>query len=109
MMMKIDYQEVGRRIAKRRKELGLKQFEVNERAELSDKYLSHIETARTIPSIEVLMKICTVLDTTPDNLLLGSTKCGTDQQLIEKIRLIESEEKKELLNRFIDWLAGQKF
>ena len=105
--MGIDYQKVGRRIAKRRNELGLKQFEVNERAGLSDKYLSHIETARTIPSIEVLMKICVVLDITPDYLLLGSVKNDTDQQLVEKLKLIESETKKELLSKFMDWLIEQ--
>lgn len=105
--MRVDYKEVGRRIAKRRKELGLKQFEVNERAELSDKYLSHIETARTIPSIEVLMKICSVLNITPDNLLLGSTITNTDQQLAEKLKLVTGENKEKLLSNFIDWLIEQ--
>ena len=105
--LNVNYNELGRRVAKRRKELGLKQVEVNERADLSDKYLSHIETARSIPSIEVLMKICTVLDTTPDHLLLGSTKNGVDQQIAEKLNLITDEKKKHLLSSFIDWLIEQ--
>ena len=44
--MYTDFKEIGRRIAARRKELGLRQGYVNEDAGLSDKYLSNIENAR---------------------------------------------------------------
>ena len=40
--MELDYAEIGKRIARRRKELGLKQTEVCERAGINDKYLSCI-------------------------------------------------------------------
>lgn len=40
MFMELDYFEIGRRIARRRKDLGLKQTEVCERAGINDKYLS---------------------------------------------------------------------
>ena len=50
--MDLDYKEIGKRIARRRKELGLKQSEVEERADLSQKYLSNIERSISIPSIE---------------------------------------------------------
>ena len=40
--MEIDYKEIGRRIAKRRKELGLRQVQVCELAGINDKYLSCI-------------------------------------------------------------------
>lgn len=40
--MELDYSEIGKRIARRRKELGLKQAEVCERAGINDKYLSCI-------------------------------------------------------------------
>lgn len=53
--MELDYREIGRRIARRRKELGLRQVEVCERADINDKYLSCIERATSIPSLEVLM------------------------------------------------------
>ena len=38
--MKIDYTALGKRIAKRRKELGLKQYEVCELIDVNYKYLS---------------------------------------------------------------------
>jgi transcriptional regulator with XRE-family HTH domain len=45
MFMELDYFEIGKRIARRRKDLGLKQTEVCERAGINDKYLSCIERA----------------------------------------------------------------
>lgn len=62
----IDYKEVGRRIALRRKSLGRTQADTEEKAGIGDGYLSKIETARSIPSLETLMKICSALETTPD-------------------------------------------
>jgi len=82
--MYVDYREVGRRIAARRRALGLKQNKVNEMAELSDKYLSNIETARSIPSIDVLMRICKALDTTPDYILLGAV-CENEKGSMDKL------------------------
>ena len=62
--MELDYAEIGRRIARRRKALGLKQVQVCERAGINDKYLSSIERAASIPSLEVLMKLAIALETT---------------------------------------------
>lgn len=107
--MYVDYTQLGKRIASRRRSLGMKQAEVNEKAGLSDKYLSHIETGRTIPSIDVLMKICAALDTTPDYLLLGALQDGNDnmsEAAVQKIKMIKGG-KKSLLYNFIDWLAEQ--
>ena len=104
--MYVDYKEVGKRIAKRRKELGLKQRQVNEMAELSDKYLSNIETARSIPSIDVLMRICKVLKTTPDYFLLGSVnivkESDMDNLIRDKLKKLSSEQKQFIYN-FIEW------
>lgn len=104
--MYVDYKEVGKRISKRRKELGLKQRQVNEMAELSDKYLSNIETARSIPSIDVLMRICKVLKVTPDYFLVGSINTYTDSDMDnlikEKTKNLTSEQKQFVCN-FIEW------
>lgn len=95
--MYVDYKEVGRRIAARRKTLGLKQNKVNEMADLSDKYLSNIETARSIPSIDVLMRICKALDTTPDQILLGAVKneAGSEIGKIVGEKVASMSEKKQ--------------
>ena len=74
--MDLDYEEIGRRIARRRKDLGLKQAEVEERAGIGYKYLSSIENASSIPSVEVVMKLAKALDTTPDEFLVGTSRSG---------------------------------
>ncbi|MGN0467274.1 MAG: helix-turn-helix domain-containing protein [Acutalibacteraceae bacterium] len=109
--MFVDYKEVGRRIAQRRKELGLKQAEVCESAELSDKYLSNIERATSIMSIDVLMRICEALDTTPNYLLLGATEShsnqGYEKHFLEKIQAL-SDRQKETVYSFVDWISQQE-
>lgn len=107
--MRVDYVEMGKRIAKRRKELGYRQSYVTEAAGLSDKYLSNIENARSIPSIDVLLRICTVLETTPDYILLGLTK---DSETKEFALLIAEElsevprEQQRFLSDLIGWIAA---
>ncbi len=108
--MYVDYKEVGKRIAARRKALGLKQSAVNEAAGLSDKYLSNIETARSIPSIDVLMRICAALDTTPDQILLGCVKekekANMNRLIIEKLDDL-SGTKQNLVYKFIEILETE--
>lgn len=113
--MYVDYKELGQRIAKRRKELGLKQYQVSERAGLSDKYISCIETAKSIPSIDVLVKICDALETTPDTLLLGAINntSGEDyeRQLIGKLSRLDSNARKlavEILDKFVQYELDRK-
>lgn len=109
--MYTDYKELGKRIAKRRKQLGLSQTKVNEMAGLSDKYLSNIERAVSVPSIDVLMKLCAVLKTTPDELLLGTESAGNIGN-VGRIAAIKTEslprEKQLLALSLLDWLGEQK-
>lgn len=73
-LMELDYKEIGRRIAVRRKRLGLKQAEVSELADISVTYMSSIERAVSIPSTEVVMRLAIALDTTPDEFLVGTAR-----------------------------------
>ena len=72
--MELDYTEIGRRVARRRKELRLTQSQVAEWADISDQYLSNIERAVSIPSTEVVMRLAIALDTTPDEFLVGTAR-----------------------------------
>ena len=94
--MNIDYKEVGRRMSKRRKELGLKQYQVCEMIDVNYKYISNLETGRSAPSLDVIMRLCEALQTTPDYFLLGSDKGKTvisDSTLLEKISVLDSKSK----------------
>ena len=103
--MELDYAEIGKRIARRRNQLGLKQFEVEERADIGDKYLSNIECARSIPSTEVIMKLAIALDTTPDEFLVGSSRWPGEEwkAVAEKLRPLDGK-RLDLVSSFIDWV-----
>lgn len=109
--MYVNYKELGRRIAARRRELGLKQSEVNEAAGLSDKYLSNIERATSVLSVDVLMRLCTALDTTPDELLLGTIEQDGERDLkkavISKAEDMTASQLQLTLN-FMDWVTAQQ-
>jgi transcriptional regulator with XRE-family HTH domain len=106
--MELDYSQIGRRIAQRRKAMGLKQIEVCERAGLSDKYLSCIERATSIPSLEVVMKLALALDTTPDEFLAGSIRYESDEwrDVAELLRAMNPQ-KLDLAKSFLTWLSEQ--
>ncbi len=108
--MKLDYQEIGRRIARRRRELGLKQSEVEERAKIGYKYLSVIERGYSIPSTEVLMRLALALETTPDEFLVGTVRReGGDawQSVAEELRALTPGQL-ELTQNFVRWVAEQE-
>ena len=99
--MNIDYKLIGKRIAHRRKSLGLKQSEVEERAEIGYKYLS-------IPSIEVVMRLAAALDTTPDTFLVGSARQETArwESVAQYLRLLD-EKQLDTAESFLAWLSEQ--
>lgn len=107
--MKLDYKEIGRRIARRRKQLGLKQAAVEELADLGDKYLSSIETGKSIPSTEVIMRLALALDTTPDEFLVGTARHEDEawRDVAEGLRTLTPGQL-ELTRNFIRWAAQQK-
>lgn len=106
--MELDYSQIGRRIARRRKELGLRQTQVCERAGINDKYLSCIERATSIPSLEVIVKLALALDTTPDEFLAGSIRSGEAEwkNVAELMRNMNSEQL-SLAKSFLTWLSEQ--
>lgn len=81
-----------------------------ERAKINDKYLSCIETARAIPSLDVFLRICNALETTPDHILLGTT-CQTEQTtsdtvLLERFHALSSKGQ-HLCLAFMDWISDE--
>ena len=107
--MELDYSEIGRRIARRRKELGLRQVQVCERAGINNKYLSCIERATSIPSLEVIIKIALALDTTPDEFLIGSIRHESEEwrDVAELLRGMDLKQLR-LARSLLTWLSEQK-
>ena len=106
--MNLDYSEIGRRIAKRRKQLNLKQSVVEERADIGYKYLSSIERGFSIPSTEVIMRLAKALDTTPDEFLVGTARVQDEKwrNTAEYLRTM-NEKQLEMADSFLRWLSEQ--
>lgn len=107
--MIIDYTLVGKRIAQARKQQKMTQEKLAEKADISSNYLSHIETSRSIPSLETLMTICGVLNITPDSILLGATVTQESYLVsdIEKKLAQCTESEKRIVFNLIDILLKE--
>ena len=107
--MEIDFKMLGKRIAQRRRDLGLKQNELAEMSDMSNNYLSNIETGRSIPSLTTFATLCKCLKTTPDNFLLGTIKTDNiPQQIVDNLKLCD-EESLPLINDFIQLLINRNY
>ena len=107
--MALDYQQLGRRIAARRRALGLRQVQLCEKCGINSNYLSNIERAKSIPSLEVFMRICQALDTSPDELLSGAVRREGEERwknVAEKLRGLDDRQL-ELAVCLITWAAEQ--
>lgn len=70
----MDYETLGKNIRKYRLLRGLRQEDLAEECECSHSHIGHIENARGIPSLEMVVNIANVLDVTVDQLLTTSYK-----------------------------------
>lgn len=106
--MELDYKAIGTRIAQRRKQLGLKQSEIEEAADIGFKYLSNIERGISIPSTEVIMRLALALDTTPDEFLVGTARQGEEgwKDIAELLRPMKGKQL-DLAKNFLTWLSEQ--
>lgn len=109
--MKPDYTLIGVRIRKRRRKIGLTQEEVAELADISPQYMSNIERAVSIPSVEVVMRLALALDTTPDEFLVGAASHCQDEagwQTVGDLLRGMDERQLDMAKCFLLWLREQK-
>lgn len=69
----MDYDKIGQRIRKLRKECGLSQEALAEKVNISTTHMSHIETGNTKLSLPVLVDIANALQVRTDDLLKDSS------------------------------------
>ena len=78
---------MGNRIKIRRKELRIKQAELAEQLNISNNHMSSIENGRQKPSLDIFIRICNLLNVTPDYLLLGNMHAyNIPQDIIDELR-----------------------
>ena len=108
--MFIDYSSIGKRIAAVRKKRGLKQHEVCEIAGINDKYLSVIENARSIPSLEVILRICKALDVTPNDILTDVVfaEPNVKQRLVYEKMIQLDMEQLQFVDGLLDYMLSSR-
>lgn len=103
--IEFQYSDMGNRIKTRRKELRIKQAELAEKLNISNNHMSSIENGRQKPSLDTFIRICNILNVTPDYLLLGSMHAyNIPQDIIDKLRLCNQSDI-ELTRDFVEILV----
>ena len=67
--MAIDYTDIGQRIRNKRIQKGITQEKLSELVGIGPSHMSHLESGKTVPSMEVFVTLCNVLGCSADELL----------------------------------------
>lgn len=107
-MLIYNFCEIGNKLYKTRKNKGLTQADVAEKAELSDRTYADIERGSTNMRLETLLKICNALNITPNDILVTDNDIEiTEQDIVETIKNCSNTEKEtalKLLSVYVDSL-----
>lgn len=74
MGMDLNYKLIGHRLRAARKKMGLTQEQVAESANISPQHISGVETGSAKISLPTLVRLCDVLNITPNDILMDSFK-----------------------------------
>lgn len=107
-MLVRDLHDIGNNLYKVRKEKGMTQAEVAEKAELSDRSYADIERGSVTMRVDSLLKICAALHITPNDILVSDNIIEiTEQDIVDTIKECSYAEKEtalKLLSIYIDSL-----
>lgn len=96
----MNLKQIGQNVQARRKERKMTQAELAEKAQLSIVHVSHIESGSVAMSLDSLLAICSALEITPNDLLLGEYVIPNLQELLfdKSLSGISSDDKILLQN-----------
>ena len=108
--MIVDFKLIGKRIEILRKQRKWTQGKLAEKTDLSNNYISNIEHNYSIPSIETLMRLCTALDVTPNDILLGTSKIEKSYMEYDIMILLAqcTPQEKRYISGFIKVLLSER-
>ena len=95
MGYKLNYALIGKRLAYIRHRKGWTQSELAEKCDLNEKYISPIETAHSIPSIQTILILCKALNISPNYLLFGIEEENDPDlisEIVNKLRLCDDKQ-----------------
>ena len=107
-MLVFDLRIIGNNLYKVRKTKGLTQAEVAEKAELSDRTYADVERGSVTMRVDSLLKICTALSITPNDIFVIENDIEiTEQDIAETIKDCSNNQKEtalKLLSVYVDSL-----
>ena len=104
----IDFAALGLRIKRLRKSRGLTQEKLAELTGYSKSFIGCVENNTSIPSLETIVQIATVLEVSPEYFLSGIQKnMERPHRVAEKVSLC-SEDEQELVELFVDAIIEKK-
>lgn len=98
-MLIFDFRTIGNKLLAVRKKAGLTQMEVAEAAGLSDRTYADIERGSVNMRIETILRICSALHITPDEILTedNSALSARQNELIERLNTRSQKERETAL------------
>lgn len=98
--MVCNLKQFGKRVRRRRNDLGIRQKELATKINISNNHLSNIENGKAVPGFFTFLDICSALNVSPSYLIDGSIY-SIESEIAEKLNR-KSEENKEIISRIID-------
>ena len=92
-MREIDLKEMGERICKRRKLMGLTQEQLAEKMDVSIQMVSNLERGVKAIKIDNLVRLCQILDVTADYILTGKVLFSDTDTLSRQIKRLSDENR----------------
>ena len=107
-MLIIDTREIGNKLLTIRKKSGMTQMEVAEAADLSHRAYADIERGTSNMRVDTIIKICTALHITPDEILTSNTTEMTARQeeLIQRLNACSPKDKETALQLLAVYLKS---
>lgn len=93
-MKDLNYDEIGKRIKIKRKEMKLTQEKLSEIIDVSPSYISEIERGSSICSLATITNIADTLNTSLDYLVLGITENNADKMFTDILKSIPEDNQK---------------
>lgn len=108
--MYIDYNAIGQRIKKARKQKGFTQERLGENLDVSTVYISQIENGKTKINLEMLIRIANILNINPGFFITGVSYHSQDYLKTELVTLLQlcPPERRQLIFDVAKAIANYK-